>query len=60
MKVLLGALVVLFLAAAAFLLLSLVLLLLVPAAFPLLGFGFTNAMALAGIVVLIGLPAMRN
>lgn len=50
----------LFLAAMAFFFLSLVLLLLVPAAFPALDFGFPNAMALAGIALIVGLPAMRN
>jgi len=50
----------LFLAAVAFFFLSLVLLVLVPVAFPALAFGFPNAMALAGILLIVGLPAMRN
>lgn len=39
---------------------TLALWLLVPAAFPGLAFGFWNAAALAGIVFLVGLPAMRH
>lgn len=48
------------LAAFAFGMLSLALWLLVPAAFPGLDFSFPNAMALTGIALIVGIPAMRK
>jgi hypothetical protein len=50
----------LFLAAVSFLMVSLALWLLIPAAFPMLAFGFPNAMALAVVVFMVGVPAIKN
>lgn len=60
MKVLFGALLVLCAMVAAFALVALALWWLVPLAFPLLPFTYNQALALTGIMVIIGLPAMRN
>ena len=59
-QIILGALLVLFLFAVGFGLVSLALWVLVPLAFPLLPFDFGQAMALTGILIIVGLPAMRN
>lgn len=60
MKVIFAALAVLIGAAFGFALVALVLWLLVPLAFPLLAFTYWQALALTGIIVIIGLPALKN
>jgi hypothetical protein len=60
MKTILGAVLVLCLMVAAFAIVSALLWWLVPLAFPLLPFTFGQAMALTGIMIIIGLPAMKN
>lgn len=60
MKVIFGAVLVLCAMVAVFALVALALAWLVPLAFPLLPFTYNQALALTGIMVIIGLPAMRN
>lgn len=57
MKAFIGLMLVMVFAAAAFGLVALLLWLLIPLAFPLLTFDFWNALALAAIVLLFGVPA---
>lgn len=58
--VLLGAIFVIAVVAGVFVIVAGILMLLMNAAFPLLVFGYGQALALAGIAFLIGLPAMRS
>lgn len=59
MKIVIGAVVVLLALAVAFGLLSLLLWWLIPLAFPLLGFTFGQAMATAGLLLVIWLPTLN-
>lgn len=57
-KIILGAAMVLFAFAAAFAIVAMALWFLIPVAFPLLGFEYYQALALTGVLTIVGAPVV--